>query len=253
MISIYLLTEETPLVENDFAITVHSFMGLKEWSFGVNRNHTIGHLKRALKMLCIEADPLEMSLIVGLDHPYSLRDEIYLHELREEHRTLHVIVNENPKKVIPKRLITYNTEHKKILDLREMREDDFQYISYNWIVTYNFDGARGVVLSSTHSLFDRTLKEIARDIDNSLNVEERPEYPLHYFIDGVGESDYDQAVFIQDHTETLYYFYRKLNPYRNFRRIRLYLGSFDSNAKLITKEWVKQISPELSEIMWEYN
>jgi hypothetical protein len=245
--SIRRLTQDVPLKDEEFVINVNSFMGLNEWSFGVNHTHTIWNLKHAL-VEYLNADVYEISLTIGLDHPYSLRDDLYLHELREDHRTLHVMIKENPTKAIPRRLLIIQQDEKKVLDLREMRNEDIRYIGYNWIVSYDYSyrGVYRVILSYTNPLFEETLKKIVDTIDSSLDVEERPQYPLHYFIDGVN----DENLFIQNRIEALSYFYDTLNRYKNFHRIRLYLGI--ENPKLITKEWVKEINHELSEKMWVY-
>jgi hypothetical protein len=245
----YLLNEEEKIRNDDFPIKVISFMGLNEWTFGANTNHRLKSLKNALTKY-LDADFYEISLTIGPEFPYQLNDNMYLYELLPHHRTLHVIVSENPKKVVPSRLIRYNNNNRKILDLREMREDDVNYISYNWIVTYNFDKAYDVILSSTHPLFDQTLMTIGNSLYHSLDIETRPEYPFHYYIDGVGESDYEQAIFVQNHINSFYYFYEKLGKFSSFKRIRFYFG-LPENKTLITKQWMLGVIPIIGELMWD--
>jgi hypothetical protein len=236
--------------DNQFTICIRSFMGIDEWVFTVDHTYTILKLKYELSSH-LDAFEEEISLIVNSEYPYPLCNDLYLYSLREEHRTLHAIVNETPTKVIPRRLLKDNL---KTLDLRNMRDDDLQYIiRSNWIVSYNYQGVKKVIFSCTHALFDEILKKIAGALKLSLHIEERPQYPLHYYIDGfIGKDEEDYYRFFQTHFDAFHYFYNKLSSFKSFHRIKLYIGNTEDNSKLITREWINDFNPDLAEKMWAY-
>ena len=85
---IYKINDQIPLQPGDMLFTVSTMMNTCEYSFGVsNRDeHNIRGLKRALSSL-IDADIIEMSIMVSPEYPYSLRDELPLIDILEHHRS----------------------------------------------------------------------------------------------------------------------------------------------------------------------
>ena len=156
------LTDNPTVFESDeFPIHVQTFMNLHTFSFIACNNDTIFQLKCALEKLA-DCSNHEMKLLIGPDYPYPLTDHLLLKDLLETHRTLNLIIVENPSKAIPKRvLLTQLGGDKKDLDLRVIDKNDIIHLK-NWIVlpdraAWIWDS---VLLSWGHPFFCQILNEI---------------------------------------------------------------------------------------------
>lgn len=249
----YLITEEKELIGKDIPITVHSFMYINTWNVGTKDNDTILSLKQFLSRLA-DCSSHEIILTLGQDYPYSLTDHLLIKDFLENHRIFHLIVKENPKKVIPKRLLRYEEKEERVvkcIDFTEMYKEDIEYI-WHWIIYRNYHDCRIVYLDSEHPNFCEIMKEITESLYSSLDMDRIPNYPIHYFIKGGKNED----IYLKE----LRYFYKKLNEFNSFHRIRLYIGpGFFGDIKdtenqyiLLTKENVKSVDLILSDFMWSY-
>lgn len=248
------------LLENEILISINSFMNVTTFYFASLPYHNISNLKRCISKET-DCDYHEITISIGPEYPYPLGDNIFLHDLLENHRTLSFIVSENPEKVIPKRLII-EKDGKKCLDLRKAYDSDicFSYID-KWIVSYGSYNCKYVILDWEHPLFCKILNLITTSLDSTGYVEEMPYYPHDYFI----ESSSKGYVMDQDRLKELRYFYTKMGEFKCFKKVSLHVKpSFfgedgdnednrDDNKYIrLEKENTKKVDLILSDLIWIY-
>lgn len=244
------VTDNTIIGSDEFQIHVQTFMNLHIWSFIANNNDKILDLKYELQSLT-DSGHSEMKLVIGPEYPYPLMDELYLYELLEIHRTLTVIIVENPSRAIPKRvLIHYEDMNTKDLNLTEIEEKDIHYIRH-WLFLPDHVSWRwnSIQLSWDHPFFCDILNEITVGLQSMSSVISRVIFPTKCYI--TGESELDQKKL-----KELRYFYKKLEEQRLFHTISLYvspglLGNDTQDYMMLTKENMERVDLVLSSLIWE--
>lgn len=245
-----LLEENTILKDDEIQINVQSFMNLNIWSFVAKKYNTIYCLKVALEPFA-DASHHEMKIIIGPDYPYPLADGFHLHDLLENHRTLTVIIVENPSKAVPKRVLEYISEsNTKILNLMNIEEIDINYLQ-NWVfLPYNATWSwESIKLWWNHPLFCNIMDRITTTLESMIGVLGRVTFPTRIYINGEGEMDNARL-------KSLRYFYKKLEMNKLFHTIELYisqglLGNNTSDYMILSKETSKHIDLILSSYIWD--
>lgn len=245
------LTDSDDVLESDeFLIHVQTLMNLHTFSFIACNNDTIFQLKCALEKLA-DCSNHEMKLLIGPDYPYPLTDHLLLKDLLETHRTLNLIIVENPSKAIPKRvLLTQLGGDKKDLDLRVIDKNDIIHLK-NWIVlpdraAWIWDS---VLLSWGHPFFCQILNEITIGLHSISGILSRVIFPTKFYLTGKGELDPLRL-------KELRYFYKKLQEHRLFHTIGIYvapglLGNDRTDYMLLTRDNTERMDLVLSSLIWD--
>jgi hypothetical protein len=257
----YPYTENHVIEENSFLIHVRTVFGTTVWSFVVFPADTLRELKCELRHP-IEADVYEMSLFPlmdGVPNPYPLRDDMPLSQLYEEHRTLIVVIGENPKKLAPRRLLTPSDDPQKkpILNLVDAAEKDLEYIAY-WIVRPYSSQVRAVRIPWDHPRFCDIVQEITRSFEWVGEIDTRIGYPRHYYLVwSIDDHVVAAEVMTVQQRNALLKFFRVLSSSQGFRRVRVYadkgiLGNTNEESMVLTKENLLGVDLLLAESIADY-
>lgn len=229
---VYLYTDDQPLPDNHVRITVESFFRTHQWTVVASPSDAIRELACMLQELA-DASVFEMSFFPlmenGTPYPYPLRDDMFLRQLQEEHRTLILLVHENPEKAIPRRLIVASSDPQRwpILNMMEATDDDIPYLS-RWI-TYSVGS---VYLPWAHPRFPEMMSKIVEELDS---VEFPRHFPKKYYLMGPPQ----EMTLIQ--RNALLRFIRLIGQDRVFRRVEVYAakgicGNTEEEPMMLTKE-----------------
>lgn len=229
---IRLYTPNQPLADDQFLITVSSFFRTHQWTFVVSSADTIREITLALRDK-VDASIHEMSLFPisddGIAYPYPLRDDMCLDRLQEEHRTLVLLIHENPEKAIPRRLLmaSDSPQRRSILDLTEATEQDIPYIGH-WITLY----VSKVYLPWSHPLFPEMMNRITESLDG---VDIPHSFAYYYYLVGP-----PQERITLPQRNAMLRFYRVVGD-RFFRRVEVYAakgicGNTEEEPMKLTQE-----------------
>lgn len=140
-------------------IIVNTFMksDFLTFSFDENIIYTIKDLKREIGKL-VNASIDEQTLMIGESFPYPLINNLKLSDLLPEHRSLNLVISENPKKCVPTRLLK-----NRIISLINMIDSDLLYIS-NWL----YMGYKNIEIDCDNKYFKDAMEEIEECLDIAL-------------------------------------------------------------------------------------
>lgn len=236
-------TENQPLVDNQFLITVQDFLRTTQWILIVSSTDRICELKCTLSHM-VDASIHELSIFATEENstpfPYPLRDDMKLENLQVEHRCLLFLIHESPEKLAPRRLLLPRYDSKKpILDLTHATDEDLTYLR-RWIVRDYASQVSAVHIPWRDPRFAVMMKEITTSLDNAYMDDIRPGYPYRYVL---VESDTkeDQPLITLEQRNALVIFFRILGECHNFRKIAMYaekgvLGNTEDQPMRLTKE-----------------
>ena len=144
----------------------------KELYFSFGENDTIKDLKRDISEI-MNCNIEDQSIIIGENYPYPLNNDLNLSDLLEEHRSLNLVISENPKKAVPTRLvkkrnIEYITNKEvpcfKVLNLQNIHHYDIENIGL-WIDDMHY---RVIEIDYNSIYFEFIMKEINDVLEESL-------------------------------------------------------------------------------------
>lgn len=156
-------------------IRVNTILKIDYLTFSFEDKDTIWHLKKEIGTI-MNCAVEEQNLIIGEKYPYPLSNDLYLYHLLEDHRILTVVISENPKKVVPSRLIekrniSYVTNREvpyfNVLNLKDIYYSDIEYIEL-WIDDMKH---RLIEVDYASFYFDYIMKSINDILEKSLDYQ----------------------------------------------------------------------------------
>jgi hypothetical protein len=209
-------SSENPLV-GEFEIIVNTIFNNESFRFSCMNTDTILNLKKCIMNTTnSHPHPLEQELMIGVEFPYSLKDELKLSDLLENHRKLTLLISEKPDKVVPKKFIKFirrsYLEDKeipggtKVLNLQNITEDYIEYIG-DWLFP---DIYRTIEIDWNNTNFYEIIKEIVDTLDISLY--DKPLYIKNIVF-------YNKDIMTEKHLQSFIYFSSKLKDFKCFKNI----------------------------------
>ncbi len=255
--------DTTELLPDELIITVRALCNVKEWKIIKQKTDRIAELKCEVSQLA-DASIHEISLFPPMDgdqfYPYALRDDLPLGKLLEEHRTLHLLISENPEKFAPRRLVIVREPPKKpILDLTRVEEEDMRFVP-KWIVEPYYNRFSRVRIPWDHPHVDQLLTSIAQELIDFSNYDDRPcRFPYHFELVLMKPDDPPADPYFRAGIRGLLAFFRHIQSNahaRHFHRIGFYagkgvMGNMEEEPVLLTKEAMTRVDLLVADAMWE--
>lgn len=169
----YLEKDDHKENNNENIVTVYTILNMEYFRFSFENSDRIYDLKREIGEI-MNCNIQEQSIIIGENYPYPLSDDLKISDLLENHRLLTVVISENPKKVVPTRLIIKRNisyvddtvvPSFKVLNLRNIYDSDIEHIDL-WIDEMNY---RLIEIDYNNVYFPSIMESINNVLEYSLD------------------------------------------------------------------------------------